>query len=325
MKSPFTGGKITLISENRKAIFRKEEYEYTHLCYQCEDTKEIFTTTQIDTFNTLQVYNSYRQAYNIPYPDEIKDTRKKYKLSAFKMSKILGFGDNQYRLYENGEIPNIGNGKVLRTIQSPQTFESFVDASRNIITDEEYKKIKANIEECKSKSPYEEYMHNLIFKNYCRNRYNGYAKSSISKLKNVMLYYIEKFNGLYVTQMNKILFYTDFLSFREDGQAITGLSYIAIQYGPVPCQWQKIYSLIEDIYQSQTEDNKGSIITSNISCDKSSLTAEELTILERVYNTFKTDNSNSISKKSHNEPAWIDNQATHSLIDFKYAFSLVTI
>ena len=46
MKSPFTGGEAVLVTETRKAVFRKEEYEYTHLCYQCVDTQETFTTTQ---------------------------------------------------------------------------------------------------------------------------------------------------------------------------------------------------------------------------------------------------------------------------------------
>ena len=42
------------------------------------------------------------------------------------MSQILGFGDNQYRLYENGDMPSEANGKILMSIQNPHIFESFV-------------------------------------------------------------------------------------------------------------------------------------------------------------------------------------------------------
>lgn len=52
------------------------------------DTKETFTTTQMDMFNTAQIYNSYRSEYGIPYPDEIKDIRKRYGLSASKCLKF---------------------------------------------------------------------------------------------------------------------------------------------------------------------------------------------------------------------------------------------
>lgn len=328
MKSPFTGGEVVLIEETRKAIFRKEEYEYTFLCYRCVDTQETFTTTQVDMFNTSQIYNSYRTTHGIPYPDEIKKTRNRYMLSALKMSKILGFGDNQYRLYENGEIPNVANGRVLKAIQSPKTFETFVDAVKTSLSPNEYMKIKTHLEECNEQSVLDSLMHKLIFGDNIRSKYNGYAMLSISKLKNVLLFFIEKFNGVFVTQMNKILFYTDFLSFRENGQAITGLTFKAIQYGPVPNKWDRVYSLIDDINQIEVEGingNVGNKLISTMPCDISSFTDEQLSILEKVYDTFKNDNAASISKKSHDEPAWIDNQGTHSFIDFKYAFSLKAI
>ncbi|WP_373134233.1 type II toxin-antitoxin system antitoxin SocA domain-containing protein [Barnesiella intestinihominis] len=328
MKSPFTGGETILLCETRKAIFRKEEYEYTYLCYQCVDTKETFTTTQIDTVNTEQIYNSYRSAHGIPYPDEIKEIRGHYALSALKMSRILGFGDNQYRLYENGEIPNVANGRVLKAIQSPKTFETFVDAAKNILSDEEYAKIKKRIEEYESRSCMDWLISELIYGEYGRGKYNGYAKLSVSKLKNVLLFYIEKFDGVFVTLMNKLLFYTDFLAYRENGQAMTGLSFKAIQYGPVPYMWDRVYSLIDDISQIEVGNKNGYIgnkLVSEMPCDISSFTSEQLAVLEKVYETFKNDTSTSISKKSHDELAWIDNNKTRSLIDFKYAFSLKAI
>ena len=51
------------------------------------------------------------QKYAIPFPDEIKRVRELYGISALRMSKLLGFGDNQYRKYEEGEMPSVSNGK----------------------------------------------------------------------------------------------------------------------------------------------------------------------------------------------------------------------
>lgn len=90
MKSPFTGGNVALQQENSELMFRKEKFQYVHLYYQCEDTKERFTTTEIDELNLSQVYNQYRVKYGIPFPDEIKRIRQMYELSASKMSEILG-------------------------------------------------------------------------------------------------------------------------------------------------------------------------------------------------------------------------------------------
>ena len=328
MKSPFTGGDVILLTETRKAIFRKEEYEYTYICYKCVDTEETFTTTQMDVVNTAQIYNGYRNRHGIPFPDEIKDIRSRYELSASKMSKILGFGDNQYRLYENGEMPSLANGRVLKAIQSPRTFETFVDAAKGVLSDEEHLKLKKRLEEYEEKAFMDGLFCNLIYGDGARNKYNGYAMLSISRLKNVVLFFIEKFNGVFVTQMNKLLFYADFLSYRESGQAMTGLTFKAIQYGPVPNRWDKVYALLDDIYQIEVEGKNGNIgnkLVSDISCDLSSFTNEQMEVLEKVYTTFKNDSSVSISQKSHDELAWIDNNELHSFIDFKYAFFLKNI
>ncbi len=328
MRSPFTGGEAVLLTETRKAVFRKEEYEYTYICYKCVDTEETFTTTQMDVVNTAQIYNGYRNRHGIPFPDEIKDIRSRYELSASKMSKILGFGDNQYRLYENGEMPSLANGRVLKAIQSPRTFETFVDAAKGVLSDEEHLKLKKRLEEYEEKAFMDGLFCNLIYGDGARNKYNGYAMLSISRLKNVVLFFIEKFNGVFVTQMNKLLFYADFLSYRESGQAMTGLTFKAIQYGPVPNRWDKVYALLDDIYQIEVEGKNGNIgnkLVSDISCDLSSFTNEQMEVLEKVYTTFKNDSSVSISQKSHDELAWIDNNELHSFIDFKYAFFLKNI
>ncbi len=64
MKSPFTGGKVKVYAEKRTAKYRNKEFEYIFLCYQCVDTKEKFTTTELDCFNTLQVCKQYKKRFN---------------------------------------------------------------------------------------------------------------------------------------------------------------------------------------------------------------------------------------------------------------------
>ena len=106
MTSPFTGGVAMLLSEPSTLVYRKETFRYVHQFYECQDSHERFTTSELDEANLAQVTNQYRAKYGIPFPEEIKRIRQHYGLSASKMSEILGFGENQYRLYENGEMPN---------------------------------------------------------------------------------------------------------------------------------------------------------------------------------------------------------------------------
>ncbi len=40
MKSPFTGKEMKLIREKRKLFFRKEEFEFTHHAFRCDEAKK---------------------------------------------------------------------------------------------------------------------------------------------------------------------------------------------------------------------------------------------------------------------------------------------
>lgn len=53
------------------------------------------------------------------------------------MSEILGFGENQYRLYENGDMPSEANGKVLMSIMNPEIFLTFVLNAREQFSEDE--------------------------------------------------------------------------------------------------------------------------------------------------------------------------------------------
>lgn len=324
MKSPFTGGNVSLQQENSELVFRKEKFQYTYLYYECEDTKEHFTTTEIDELNLAQVYNQYRIKYGIPFPDEIKQIREMYDLSALKMSEILGFGDNQYRLYESGDMPSEANGKVLNLIKDPVIFETFVRNAKYQFDEKELKRILAKLNkviECQSSNIGEK----LIYDSYTRGSVNGYATQSYCKLKNILLYFIKRCSGVFNTKMNKLLFYTDFLCYKKYGRAMSGLAYKAIQYGPVPVRWDRVYSLVDGIDQDIIEFESGYSgvkLESSLIPDMNIFSLEELLVLESVYDEFKSLTAAEISAISHNEDAWKKYYGTNKLIDFKESFTL---
>ena len=324
MNSPFTGSNVTLQQEHSELIFRKEKFQYIHLCYVCEDTQERFTTTEIDEINLSQVYNQYRIKYGIPFADDIKQIRQMYELPASSMSEILGFGDNQYRLYENGNMPSEANGKILSSIKEPSIFKVFVENAKNQFDAKEYEKILFKLKrsmEIEQSNLQEQF----IFDTYSRGIYNGYAAQSYSKLKNIMLYFIEKFGAVYNTKMNKLLFYTDFMFYKTYGFGMSGLAYKAIQFGPVPVRWDRVYSLMDDIYPEIVELSSGytgTKLSSTLSPDYSCFEAEELSVLETIANRFSDISAAEISELSHQEDAWKKYYTTNQMIEYNEAFSL---
>ena len=328
MISPFTGSQATLKYEKRELTYRKEKYSYIAQFYEDDQTHEQFTTTEMDEANITQVYNQYRVKHSIPFVDEIIALREIYGLSALKMSAILGFGDNQYRQYEEGYIPTESNGKILKACLNPHIFETFVKNSRQQLTEKEYNKIISKVESVKNQYDNTDVRQNLIFGKTRRCAENGFALQSIQKLQNIILYFIDKCSGVFNTKMNKLLFYTDFLHYRQHGQAITGMTYRAIQYGPVPVRWDRVYSLLDCIEQDLVELESGTIGTRLISSEKPDLTEfsdKELVTLESIAKRFKETSASEISALSHKEKAWMEFAGISQPIEFSSAFSLLAV
>lgn len=326
MISPFTGGIATLKYEKRELEYRKEKYHYVAQFYEDCETHEQFTTTEMDEANLAQVYNQYRAAHSIPFVDEIVALREKYGLSALKMSAILGFGDNQYRQYEEGYMPSETNGKILKACQNPMIFETFVQNSRVQLGEKAYAKVMDRLEAVKKQSA--DVRRSLIFGEIKRTEANGFAPLSLERLRSLLLYFIHGYGDVFNTKMNKLLFYADFYHYRQHGQAISGLSYKAIKYGPVPVHWDRVYSLFDDVRQEIVEFDAGITGTRLVSVslpDLSLFSKSEKDALKKVAETFSHATAKEISLVSHDEEAWKRYIGTAQLINFDTAFELKAV
>ncbi|MBF4506363.1 DUF4065 domain-containing protein [Flavobacterium sp. JLP] len=334
MKSPITGKEMTLQTNKKSVVFRKEEFEYFHLSYYCEDSQESFTTTEIDELNLNQVYNQYRDKHNILFADEILSIREKYGLSANKMSQILGFGANSYRNYEKGEVPSMANANLIQTISNNSiVFKDLVLRSTDL-EDFEKSKILVKIDaaiELESETNDENKFVSMLFQNMLPDVFSGYRKPNIQKLSEMVVYFTEKLLPT-VTMMNKLLFYADFLNYKKSGYSISGTRYMAHNYGPVPIRFNGIFDYMTNkkIVDLQTEfygDYTGEkFISSPTKNFNSELFNEiELESLEEVVVKFKNCNASQIKDISHKEKAWIENEKGKNKINYNYGFDLIHI
>lgn len=61
------------------------------------------------------------------------------------MSRMLGFGINQLKNYEDGQVPSESNGKMLRIASDPLTMMNLLEISRNEFTAAEYDRVRKKI------------------------------------------------------------------------------------------------------------------------------------------------------------------------------------
>lgn len=329
MQSPYTGKEMKLVYEPRTWSFRGEEYEYIHTAYKCEDTGELFTTCESDDAGFMQVANQYRVKFGIPFTDEIVAVRSRYGVSAAKMSAILGIGTNQWRLYESGEVPSVSNGRMIRSIMNPKVFLDLVESIRQQLTDKEYANIKEKVQNVIAQSKdyhLNAYECRRVFSS-TRGADNGYSATSLTKLKAIMLMILHECGEVFCTKMNKLLFYIDFLSYRQRGYSMSGLCYRAIDFGPVPDRWDRVYSEFDEIHQEPRPigEYEGNVLVANTDIDDSVLSSEDKSIIHNVCERFKNCSSREISAISHEEPSWRKYHTLHSRIPFAEAFTLKAI
>ncbi len=331
MKSPITGLEMKLTKEQRSMIFRKETFDIVFHYYQCEDSGEQFTSAALDELNMNQVYNQYRDKFKIPFPDEINNIRGKYGLSASKMSEILGFGVNSYRQYEAGEIPSVANAKLIQMVDDPQNFIEMTSLCGTLDEKARVKYIQKAIflAEEKKRNIFNINFKEYLLGNHLADIYSGYRNPNFEKITEMIVYFSDKLSP-FKTKMNKLLFYADFLMFKQSCFSISGMRYKAIEMGPVPINFQSIFEYLankDEIDIFTTEFPQGYIgeqfKAKNDRPFRVELFSEnELNVLEKVANVFKPTSTNQIIEISHLEEAWKKNEKNKSVISYEYAFDL---
>jgi len=332
MKSPFTGKPMSVVKEWRTMNFRKDEFKVLFHSYKCEDTGEQFEDDAFAQLNYNQLVNQYRVKYNIPFPEQITAIREKYKLSASKMSEILGFGTNGYRQYENGEVPSQSNAKLIQLAEDPNEFKKLVSLSTSLdqkLVDKTNRIIEALISEQK-KYKFEKQLENYFFgTTFLPSSLTGYKIPDFKKFSEMVVFFTEKLQP-WKTKLNKLLFYADFSMYKQAGFSISGVQYRAIPMGPVPNNFNSIFEYLAnkdevDVYYTdfanggtgeQFKPNPGKKFQADL------FTEQELQILNGVVEKFKNASTSEIISISHEEKAWQDNKEEKKLIDYTYSFEL---
>lgn len=331
MKSPFTGKEMSIVKEWRRLSFRKEEFDVLFHVYKCVDTGEQFEDEEFGALNFNQLVNQYREKLNIPFPEQIIATRKKYGLSASKMSEILGFGINSYRQYEAGEVPSQSNAKLMQLVEDTDEFRKLVYYC-STLEEREKHRINRNLDNLQEIQKQQEFILQLekyFFGTSVPNSYTGYKKPNLERFLHMVLFFSENLKP-YKTTLNKLLFYSDFKKFQRTGYSISGVPYCALPMGPVPNNFNSIFEyfsnnkLVDINYNDFIDGGTGEKFKAGekVKFNPELFTHEELKLLDEIAERFKRTSTSEIIEISHREQAWKDNISGKKMIDYRYSFEM---
>lgn len=316
--SPFKNCEAHLKRVPDTMEFRGKTYHFLNHYYVCDESGEEFTDEATGEINFAQVYNQYREENNIPFVNEIVKLREDCQLSKADMGRLLGFGENQYYRYELGEVPSPSNGRLMRTlIDNREALMCAIQESS--IKDSNKEKALSALNKLTAKENEDRTIYNLLFL-VKRSIYNGYAITNVNKVRQMILYFLGHMNVGYKTSLNKLMFYADFLMYREHCVGISGLSYSALPYGNVPNNFKVLYGIFNEV--EEIDDEKPYFKPLTV-CDLSVFSENEVRVLEYVAEKMAKQASTALSESNHLEDAWLKyKHDTKLLVPFSEAFSL---
>jgi putative zinc finger/helix-turn-helix YgiT family protein len=268
-------GVMYSITENvESAKLKSEIFEFTSYTACCEKCGEEVYVAEIEDKNLKALYDVYRQRHDIISLEDIRSIPEKYNIGKRPLSLLLGWGEQTFSRYCDGDMPSKQYSAILKWICSdPAYYLSLLKNSKdNLKSDKAYKKSKIAAESILNIAAVEHQSKIDIVVRYLLSRCQDITPLALQKA----LYYVQGFS---------YAFYHAFL-FAEDCEAWV--------HGPVYREIYKRYSA----YRFDPIDSMDEF-------DGLSLSGEDKLLLDSVVRHVCCYSGKTLEAFTHSETPWV--------------------
>lgn len=272
--------------------------------------------------------NAYRNKVGLLTGDEIASIRKKYGISQSDLAIVLGCGEKTITRYEGYQVQDAVHDALIRKVdEDPEWYIELLRKSKGKLNPDNYKKYyKCAAAALKDNA--DTYCRKAIMADYAlingSIRYCGGTALDIDKVVDVIRYFSNSSETefLYKVKMMKMLWYSDFLSFKEFGHSITGLAYQALPMGAVPIAHNHIVELAGvNIEEIEFGDGIGLKFIGDGINEYKKLSVDDIKVLDRIIEVCGSDTKDEIVMRMHSEKAF-DMTDQKKLIYYEYTEEL---
>lgn len=252
---------------------RDQNYSFTGKEAHCSDCGAMIFAPELSDFNLRALYDVFRQSNGIISLDQIRDIPKKYDIGKRPLSLLLGWGEQTFSRYYDGDIPTKQYSDILLRIDNdPLFYSELLESNKeNLKSALAYEKSRRAVDALLSTGVSDDSKINLAIQ-YLLNQCEDITPLALQKA----LYYIQ---GFYYA------FYQTFL-FEEDCQAWV--------HGPV----------FRDIY-FRYRDYRFDPIEKTHSFDSSVFSSGEKAIFDSIVNHLCCYSGKVLERFTHNESPWL--------------------
>lgn len=310
-------GFIGLMHRQEDVKVRGQVFNVSYKQWHCSACDTIFSVSEGD--DPLEIaYRAYRETNGLLQPEILKKWRQDLGLKQAELASLLGWSTATVSRYENGALQDDAHDRAMRAAMSPGGLSELVAAAQKMDSDV-LKKLRIRVDELLGSSSQ--------LTSVVSHRLSNVSSVNVNwrKVEEAVAFFSSG-QGVARTKLNKLLFYVDFLHQKIFDSPVTGLVYVRLQHGPVPKNYELIYSaMAEEGILSIKEEMFGEYMSyvhkATRGADISIFSTSEKQALVRVLAEFERCSATEISERSHSEDAW-KYTATGQEIALSYAETL---
>ena len=305
---------------------RGENIEVESQVAICPLCREDLSVEELDELTLKTAFGEYRLRHGLLSPDEITEVRKKYGLSQRAFSLVLGWGEITAHRYEAGSVQDAAHDAQLRMAADPHNMALLLSANGHRLTGRQ----KLQLERALSgeqagvaAGPGECSWPSIARRSV--DEFSGFRAFDIDIFTEMVVYFASA-PRMFRTKLNKLLFYSDFLNFKQSAVSISGAQYLAFERGPVPQHYDWITETLEQQGDIRTlewtyGEKSGDVFKSTRAADTSIFTDSEFRVLAFVRDRFANATSKHLIDLSHAEAAY-SKTASKKMISYHWAHEL---
>ncbi|WP_019680673.1 type II TA system antitoxin MqsA family protein [Ruminococcus flavefaciens] len=265
----------TIKEELMTDTIKGTEYSYNGKKAYCSDCGSLVYVPEINDYNLKALYDVYRIANNIISLEDILIIPKKYSIGKRPLSLLLGWGEQTFSRYADGDMPTKQYSDILKKIlDDPNYYLEILENGKS--------NLKSTLSYEKSKEAVTKIL-NLKTGSINKSRISIAIEYILYKCEDITPLALQK--ALYYIQGFFCAFYDEYI-FSEECEAWV--------HGPV----------FKDVYIKYRDYHFDSIESCD-SFDDSELTTQEKVIYDNVIKYFCCYSGKILEYFTHNEKPWI--------------------
>lgn len=260
--------------EYMSAELKGETYNYNGKMAICNECNNEIYVNEINDYNLHKLYSEFRKQHNIISLEKIIEIPERYNIGKRPLSSLLGWGEQTFSRYYDGDIPSEQYSAILQKIyENPELFLSILESNK---------------EKLKSQSTYEK-------SKLATQMILGIGQiSNTAKIEVVVNYLLNKCEDITPLALQKLLYYVQGFYYAFVDGFIFEDNCEAWVHGPV----------FRDIYFKYREYRFDPISVSD-NADDLNLSVSEKTIIDSVIKNLSCYSGKVLEAFTHTETPWL--------------------